>query len=66
MPGSDGRDITVSNDGTIFLTNTSGKIYQWSNSSWSQLDGSDGVTIAANSKKLILANTKGRMYFRSW
>jgi hypothetical protein len=66
MPGSSGRDITVSNEGAIFLTNTSGKIYQWNNGSWLQLDGSDGFTVSANAKKLILTNTKGRIYFRVW
>ncbi len=66
MSGSDGRDIAVTNDGKVFLTNTVGKIYERNGNSWKQLDGSDGVTIAANKKKLVMVNAKGRMYFRSY
>lgn len=66
MSGSDGRDITVSNDGKVFITNTVGKIYERDGSSWKQLDGSDGVAVAANDKKLVMVNTVGRMYFRSY
>jgi hypothetical protein len=64
--GSDGRDITVSNDGKIFLTNTVGKIYEWNGSGWTQLDGSDGTTLAANNGTLTLVNTKGRLYYRNY
>lgn len=64
--GSDGRDVTVSNDGKIFLTNTVGKIYQWNGTAWTQLDGSDGISVSANAGKLVMTNTKGRMYYRSF
>ncbi len=64
--GSAGWNIAVSNDGKVFLTNTIGKIYQWGGSSWTQLDGSDGVIVSANKNKLVLANKKGRMYFRTY
>lgn len=62
--GSAGRDISVANNGKVFLTNTVGNIYQWMGSSWNQLDGSDGRTLSSNAGKLVLVNTKGRMYFR--
>ena len=66
MAGTDGRDITVTNDGKVFLTNRVGKIYQRTGNTWVQLEGSDGVTIAANNHKVVMANTKGRLYFRTY
>jgi hypothetical protein len=64
--GSSGRDVTVSNDGQIFLTNVVGNIYRWAGASWTELDGSDGVALDANANKLVLVNTKGRMYFSTY
>lgn len=66
MSGSDGKDIAVTNEGKVFLTNTVGKIYERSGTSWKQLDGSDGTTLAANKNRLVLVNTKGRIYFRPY
>jgi hypothetical protein len=64
--GTDGRDISVSNDGNVFLTNTVGKIYQLNGTSWTPLDGSDGRTIGSNSGKLFMVNTAGRLFYRTY
>ena len=66
MPGSKGRDITISNKGKVFLTNKDGKIYQFNGKGWTQLDGSSGKNLAANRGKLVLLNTKGRIYERDF
>src|ERR1041385_3476302 len=48
MPGSDGRDITVTKDGKVWLVNSVGKVYQWYGTGWAeQLDISGGYRIAA-------------------
>lgn len=66
MSGSDAMDISVSNDGNIFLTNSAAKVYKRFNDSWEQLDASGGRAIAANSGKVVLVNTVGRLYFMDY
>ena len=66
MPGSGGRDIAVSNDGYVFLVDTKGRIYQWTGFKWDQIDGSDGLRIAANNRKLLLINTQREIYTRNY
>lgn len=66
VSGSAGKNIAVTNEGKVFLTNMTGKIYERTGSTWTQMDGSDGMAIAANRNKLVLVNTKGRMYFSGY
>jgi hypothetical protein len=66
MSGSDAFDIAVSNDGKIFLTNTVGKIYERNSDHWDQLDGSDGRAVSGNNGKLVVINSKGRLYYREY
>jgi hypothetical protein len=66
MPGSNARDIAVSNDGYVFLVGEHGRIFQWSGFKWVQLDGSDGLRIAANNRKLLLINTQREIYTRNY
>lgn len=66
MPGSDGRDIASSDDGHVFLTNTVGSIYHFASGAWEQLDGSDGRTLSAGGGTLVLVNTAGVIYQRSY
>jgi Tectonin domain len=66
VTGVVGRDITVSNSGKVFATNTAGSILQRSGSNWTTLDGSDGNTVSANEGNLILLNTTGRIYNRKF
>ena len=61
-----GRDIAVSNDGYVFLVDTKGRIYQWTGFKWDQIDGSDGLRIAANNRKLLLINTQREIYTRNY
>lgn len=66
-PGKIGLDVAVANDGKVFLTSIGGKILQKSGIlSWTELDGSDGRKLSANKNKLVLVNSKGRMYFRTF
>ena len=64
MPGSGGRDIAVGNDGSVWLTNINGVIYNynWSKSMWNELSGSAGNAIGANNKKAQLVNTSCLIY----
>ncbi|HUR65517.1 MAG TPA: tectonin domain-containing protein [Chitinophagaceae bacterium] len=66
MPGGDARDITVSNENYVFMVDNKGRIYQWTGFRWDQLDGSDGLRIAANNRKLLLINTQREIYTRSY
>ncbi|MEO6612083.1 MAG: tectonin domain-containing protein [Chitinophagaceae bacterium] len=65
-PGGDARDITVTNDGYVFIVDNKGRIYQWTGFRWDQLDGSDGLRISANNRKIVLINTQREMYTRSY
>ena len=65
-PGGDARDITVTNDGYVFMVDTKGRIYQWTGFRWDQLDGSDGLRISANNRKIVLINTQREMYTRNY
>ena len=62
MIGSDGRDIAKSDNGNLYLTNTAGKIYQYNGRDWTQLPGTDAMTIAANNNKVVMTNTAGKIY----
>jgi hypothetical protein len=62
MIGSNGRDIAQSDNGSLYLTNTAGNIYQFNGREWSQLAGSDAVSIAANANKVVITNTAGKIY----
>ena len=66
IPGQTGRDITISNDGQIFLVNNQGNIFQWNGTSWDQIEGNAGYRIAANNGKMLLISTGGEMYSRSY
>jgi Tectonin domain len=66
MPGMFARDITVTNDGHVFMVNQMGNIFQWNSTKWTKLDGSDGVRIAANNGKIALVNTDGEIYTRNY
>lgn len=65
-PGGGGRDITVTNDGYVFLVNNQGRIFKWTGFRWDQLDGSDGLRIAANNRKILLINTDREIYTRNY
>ena len=65
-PGGDARDITVSNDGYVFMVDNKGRIYQWTGFRWDQIDGSDGLRISANNRKIVLINTDREMYTRNY
>lgn len=60
--GSDGRDMTVDENGVYYLVNTAGIIYKFNGNDWTRLAGSDGSTIAANGGKVCLVNTAGLIY----
>ncbi len=60
--GSDGQDITVNENGIAFLVNTVGKIYKFNGVRWTQLPGSDAVSIASNAKKTCIVNSAGKIY----
>jgi len=66
VAGSGARDITVSNTGDIFITNSIGNIYQFTDNSFTKLDGSNGLSLSANNGKLLLINTEGRIFKRSF
>lgn len=66
MPGGDARDIAVSNENYVFMVDNKGRIYQWTGFRWNQLDGSDGLRIAANNRKLLLINTQREIYTRNY
>jgi Astacin (Peptidase family M12A) len=60
--GSDGKDITVNENGIAFLVNTVGKIYKFNGVRWTQLLGSDAISIASNAKKTCMVNSAGKIY----
>lgn len=62
MIGSSGRDVSINNQGTIYLTNSVGNIYSYNGREWIQMPGSDGLRIAANYNRVLLVNTSGRIY----
>jgi hypothetical protein len=64
--GTGGRDITVSNENYVFMVNNQGRIFQWTGFKWNQIDGSDGLRIAANNRKLLLINTDREIYTRNY
>jgi hypothetical protein len=66
MPGAAGRDIAVANDGSVWMVNQAGTIFQWNDNGWIKLDGSDGYRIAANAGKVVLINTEGEIYTRNY
>lgn len=66
VSGGSGKDITVSGERDVFLTNHDGKIYSRRSNSWKQLDGSDGVAVSANAGRLVMVNTKGRLFYRTY
>jgi hypothetical protein len=65
-PGGGARDITVTNDGYVFIVDNKGRIYQWTGFRWDPLDGSDGLRISANNRKIVLINTQREMYTRNY
>lgn len=62
MIGSDGLDISVSNQGTLYLINKIGNIYKYSGKEWTQMPGSDGVSIAASNGRVLITNKIGKIY----
>jgi hypothetical protein len=66
MSGGSGKDITVSGERNVFLTNHDGKIYSRGSHSWKQLDGSNGIAVSANAGRLVMVNTKGRLFYRTY
>ncbi len=62
MIGSDAIDVAQSDNGNLYITNTTGKIYQYNGILWNQMQGSDAVSIAANASKVIMVNTVGKIY----
>jgi Tectonin domain len=62
MIGSDAKDVAQSDNGNLYITNTAGKIYQYNGIEWSQMQGSDAVSIAANAGKVVITNTAGKIY----
>ncbi|MBP6430360.1 MAG: hypothetical protein KA319_01160 [Ferruginibacter sp.] len=62
MIGSDARDVAQGDNGNLYITNTAGKIYQYNGVEWSQMQGSDAVSIAANAGKVVITNTAGAIY----
>jgi streptogramin lyase len=60
--GSSGADIAVDESGIGYMTNTVGKIYRYNGSSWQQLSGSAGKSIASNGGKVCMVNTTGKIY----
>jgi hypothetical protein len=62
--GSDGRDMTVDENGTYWLVNSAGIIYRYNvaKMDWDKMPGSDGLSIAANAGKVCLVNTAGKIY----
>ncbi len=62
MIGSDAKDVAQSDNGNLYITNTAGKIYQYNGIEWSQMQGSDAVSIAANIGKVVIVNTVGKIY----
>lgn len=65
LTGSDASDVAVDSDGTQYMVNTGGLIYRYANDDWEQLDGSDGLAIAANGGHMLLVNTAGLIHQRS-
>jgi Tectonin domain len=65
LTGSDAVDVAVDSDATQYMVNTAGLIYQYANDDWKQLDGSDGLAIAANGGFVMLVNKAGLIYQRS-
>lgn len=64
LSGSDGKDIAVALDGTAYMVNTSGRMYNMPNgaTSWNLMQGSDGRAIAANGSRVCMINTAGKIY----
>mgnify|MGYP001180909741 CR=1 FL=1 len=62
MIGNDGKDIAKSDNGNLYLTNTTGKIFQYNGRDWTQLPGTDARCIAANNNKVVMTNSAGKIY----
>ena len=56
MPGSNGRDIAVSNEGIAWLINKEGKIYRFACEQWYRIGGSNGNALTANNGSAYLVN----------
>ncbi len=64
LAGSDALDVAVNTDGTCYMINRTGLIYRYVGNDWEQLNGSDGLAIAANGDNVFLVNTSGLIYQR--
>lgn len=64
LTGSDAIDMAVSNDGTYYMVNTAGIIYNYKTNDidWNKMQGSAGKAITANAGKVCLINTIGKIY----
>lgn len=64
IAGSSGKDIAVDGSGNSYMVNSVGNIYRMNaNASvWTQLAGSDAVSIAVNAGKVCMVNKVGKIY----
>jgi hypothetical protein len=62
MPGSDAVRIAAGGS-KVYIVNTAGKMYKYSNNTWSQIVGSDARDIAVDNNGLtFITNTVGKIY----
>lgn len=64
LAGSAGKDIAIDPNGNSYLVNGAGKIYTMNAnaSTWTQLNGSDAVSIAAGLGQVCMVNSAGKIY----
>jgi Tectonin domain len=64
LTGSDAVDMTVASDGTYYMVNSAGIIYNYDAAvtEWKKMPGSSGKAIAANAGKVCMVNTVGKIY----